>query len=169
MDRSTVDRLIVEHLPVALRFARRLTGDPQLAEEVVQDALCLVLRHWRSFRGDAAFGTWLLRIVVNADRDRRRRQRKVLPMPVGDVVSKAVQPVAEAEAHELHARIRTAIDDLPDRQREVALLSLGEGLSAREVAQVLDTTEANVHTCLHLARKRIAQAIGVDFARRGPS
>ena len=120
-------------------------------------------------RGGCRSGTWLLRIVVNADRDRRRRQHRVLPMPGGDVVSKAVQPVAEAEAHELHARVRAAIDDLPERQREVAVLSLGEGLSAREVAQVLDTTEANVHTCLHLARKRIAQTIGVDYARRESS
>ena len=52
---------------------------------------------------------------------------------------------------------------------EVALLSLGEGLPAREVALVLETTEANVHTCLHLARKRIARAIGVDYARPDPT
>jgi RNA polymerase sigma-70 factor, ECF subfamily len=169
MDKSTVDRLIVEHLPAALRFARRLTGDSHHAEEVVQEALCLVLRHWRSFRGEASFGTWLLRIIVNVDRDRRRKQRRVLPLPAGDVMSSTMQPVAQAEANELHARVRAAIDQLPDRQREVALLSLGEGLSAREVAEVVDTTEANVHTCLHLARKRIARAIGVDCARRESS
>ncbi len=167
MDRDTVDRLVVEHLPVALRFAQRLAGDPQAAEELVQDALCQVLRRWGSFRGEATFRTWLLKIVVNADRDRRRRrQPEVLPMPNDGVVSPVVQPAAEAEARELHARIRAAIEDLPERQREVALLGLGEGLSAREVAQLLDTTEANVHTCLHLARKRIARVIGVDYARR---
>ena len=52
------------------------------------------------------------------------------------------------------------------RQREVALLSLGEGLPASEVAYILATTEANVYTCLHLARKRIAEAIGVNYSRR---
>jgi RNA polymerase sigma factor (sigma-70 family) len=69
-------------------------------------------------------------------------------------------------AAELNQRIRTEIDRLPERQREVALLSLGEGTSAGEVAYILQTTEANVHTCLHLARKRIAQAIGFDYARQ---
>jgi DNA-directed RNA polymerase specialized sigma24 family protein len=48
----------------------------------------------------------------------------------------------------------------------VALLSLGEGLAASDVALVLETTEANVHTCLHLARKRIAKAIGVNYSRQ---
>ena len=169
MDRSTVDRLVVEHLPAALRFAQRLTGDANLAEDVVQEALCLVLRRWRSFRGDATFGTWLLKIVLNVDRDRRRRQRDLLPIPAEDVTSKTAGPVDQAMADELHARLRSAIDRLPDRQREVALLSLGEGLAASEVAQVLDTTEANVYTCLHLARKRIAQVIGFDYANREPT
>ena len=166
MDRSTVDRLMVEHLPIALRFARRLTGDSHLAEEVVQEAICLVLRRWRSFRGDASFSTWLLRIVVNVDRDRRRKQRDVLPMPTDELPSKTAQPIAHAEANEIHARVRAAINELPDRQREVAFLSLAEWLSSSQVAEVLDITEANVHTCLHLARKRIAQAIGVDCMSR---
>jgi RNA polymerase sigma-70 factor (ECF subfamily) len=136
MDRSTVDRLIVEHLPVALRFARRLAGDPDHAEDVVQDALCQVLRHWRSYRGEASFRTWLLRIVVNADRDRRRKHRDVLPMTEREVMSRDDQPDAGAAANELHAKIRAAITELPDRQREIALLCLGEGLSAKEVAEV---------------------------------
>ena len=62
--------------------------------------------------------------------------------------------------------IRVAIHNLPDRQREIALLSLGEGLKPTEVATILQTTEANVHTCLHLARKRIAKAIGIKYVQR---
>lgn len=169
IDRSAVDRLVVEHLPAALRFALRLTGDAQIAEDIVQDALCLVLRRWRSFRGEASFGTWMLKIVINVDRDRRRRQRKVMPMPAGEMTSQAPLPVDQAAANELHARVRAAIDRLPQRQREVLLLSFGEGLAAREVARVLATTEANVHTCLHLARRRIAQAIGVDSVHPEPT
>ncbi len=169
MDRSTVDRLVVEHLPIALRFAQRLTGDVQLAEEVVQETLCLVLRRWRSYRGDAAFGTWLLKIVVNVDRDRRRRTRDLLPLPAEDVASKSGGPVDHAIADELQTRLRAAIDRLPDRQREVALLSIGEGITTSEVAMILDISQANVHTSLHLARKRIAKTIGFDHANREPT
>ena len=46
-------------------------------------------------------------------------------MPTDEVTSKAAQPMAQAEANELHARVRAAINELPDRQREVALLCLG--------------------------------------------
>jgi RNA polymerase sigma-70 factor (ECF subfamily) len=158
--------LVVEHLPRALRFALRLTGDANTAEDVVQEALCRVLKSWRSYRGDAAFGTWLLQIVVNVDRDRRRRQRPVKPISWGEVIDDSSPPQEHVAVSELRADVRAAIEALPDRQREVALLSLGEGLAARDIALVLETTEANVHTCLHLARKRIAKAIGVNYSRQ---
>ena len=106
---------------------------------------------------------------MNADRDRRRRQRNALPLTEREVISRGDQPDVDAAANELHARIRAAIAELPDRQREVTILSLGEGLPAKEVAKVLGTTVANVHTCLHLARKQIARVIGVEYARREPS
>ena len=169
IDRNAVDRLVVENLPQALRFARRLTGDSNTAEDVVQDALCLILKRWRSFRGESSFCTWMLQIVMNVDRDRRRRRRKVVPILSEDIASNQSQPADEAAADELHARIRDAIDNLPERQREVALLSLGEGLPAREVAGMLQTTEANVHTCLCLARKRIAQVVGIVASQRDRS
>jgi RNA polymerase sigma-70 factor (ECF subfamily) len=166
IDRHTVDQLVVAHLPAALRLARRLVNNPDAAEEIVQEALCRVLSRWKSFRGEASFSTWMMQIVVNAARDRGRRQRDSSELLPGMRDSSAAEPNEQLAANELGEIIRTAIDGLPERQREVALLSLGEGLGASEVAYILQTTEANVHTCLHLARKRIAQAIGVDYARR---
>ena len=156
IDRSTIDRLVVDHLPVALRFAMRLSGNAHTAEDVVQEALVRVLRQWPGYRAEASFRTWMLQIVLNVDRDRRRRQRPARPMPPDEPASAAPLPAEQAAADELHAEIRAAIDRLPTRQREVALLSLGEGLPAGEVAEILETTEANVYTCLHLARRRIA-------------
>src|SRR5688572_28310866 len=81
IDRRSVDQLVVEHLPVALRLAQRLTNDPDTAEDVVQEALCRVLKRWKSYRGEATFSTWMMQIVVNVDRDRRRRWRKTDELP----------------------------------------------------------------------------------------
>ena len=162
IDRNQVDRLVVEHLPAVLRFALRLTGDEHAAEEVVQETLCRVLNRWRSFRGDAAFKTWMLQIVVNVDRDRRRR-RPFQPLPPESEARGSTEAADQAVVAETKNTIRAAIDQLPERQREVALLSFGEGLAAGEIAQVLEISDANVHSCLHLARKRIAQAIGFDY------
>jgi RNA polymerase sigma-70 factor, ECF subfamily len=165
MDRHTVDRLVVEHLPAALRLAQRLTRDANTADDVVQESLCRVLGRWKSFRGEATFRTWMMQIVVNVDRDRRRRQRERHELVPAHCDPSATEPCVQAAATELRDAILTAIDGLPDRQREVTLLSLGEGLAAADVAYILETTAANVHTSLHLARKRIAKAIGVNFSR----
>src|SRR5689334_10978874 len=100
IDRHTVDQLVVEHLPVALRFAQRLTNDPDVASEIVQEALCRVLKQWKTFRGEAAFSTWLMQIVVNVDRDRRRRQDRFGPPP-DDIASPAASPNEHIAAAEL--------------------------------------------------------------------
>jgi RNA polymerase sigma-70 factor (ECF subfamily) len=166
IDRRTVDQLVVEHLPAALRLARRLAPDANTAEDVVQEALCRVLVQWKSFRGEASFSTWMMQIVVNVGRDRRRRQRGSCELPTDLTAPDAAEPNEHAVVVELNEAICAAIDALPDRQREVALLALGEGLNASEVAYILQTNEANVHACIHLARKRIAKEIGVNFARQ---
>ncbi len=160
MDRSEVDRLVVEHLPTALRFAQRLTGNADLAEDLVQESLCRVLRHWRSYRADASFATWLLQIVVNADRDRRRR-RVTRPLLSDSVSAPLSHPADALVADEQRARLRATIDALPDRQREIALLCLDKGLSAQQAAEVLGTTVANVYANIHLVRKRLASALGL--------
>jgi RNA polymerase sigma-70 factor, ECF subfamily len=169
LDRRDVDRLVVEHLPAALRFALRLTRDDHAAEDVVQESLCRVLRQWRTYRGEASFKTWFLQIVVNVDRDRRRRFHITEPMDEQFLASPTPLPPELAAAAELNEELRTAVDRLPERQREVALLTWGEALAADEIAQVLSISEASVYTNLHLARKRIAAAIGVDSAGRKPS
>lgn len=162
-DRSDIDRLVVEHLPVALRFAQRLTGRSDTAEELVQETLCRVLERWESYRGQAKFETWMLQIVVNVERDRRRRQRNVDELPPEQLTQHSPTVHQQMAADELHEQIRQEIARLPDRQREVAVLSLGEGYSAVETAEILGISVANVHTCLHLARKRIGAAIDMDY------
>jgi RNA polymerase sigma-70 factor (ECF subfamily) len=166
IDRQDVDRLVVEHLPAALRFALRLCGDQHVAEDVVQEAMCRVLRQWRAFRGASSFKTWFLQIVLNAGRDRRRRMRVVEPLDDGALPGSTPTPVELAAVAELGQELRIAINHLPERQREVALLAWGETLDVDEIAMVLGVSEANVYTNLHLARKRIADAIGVDSMGR---
>src|SRR5215831_6144666 len=72
-DRAQFDRLVSASLPAALRFAVRLTGRLDTAEEVVQEAMLAASRSWKTYRGEAQFRTWLLRIVVNAYRNQLGR------------------------------------------------------------------------------------------------
>ena len=169
VDRTAIDRLVVEHLPMALRMALRLSGDADTAEDLVQETLCRVLKQWRTYRGEASFRSWLLQIQVNVDRDRRRRRGHQSINDVEETVAKSASVAEAATAAELHRQVRSEIDRLPERQREVALLSWGEGLAAGEIAVVLGITEANAHATLHVARKRLAKALGIDYARSDQS
>ena len=170
LNRQTVDRLVVEHLPLLLRVARRLTGEASLAEDLVQETLRRVLARWRTYRGEAPFEAWMLRVLMNVNRDRQRRTRHA-PLYaseefVDELPSASPGPHEDLIEDELHDQIRCAVDALPERQREVALLVFGEGQTAAQVAQALGITTANVHASLHLARKRIANVVGYENSRR---
>lgn len=161
-DRDQLDRLVVEQIPAALAFAQRLTGSSDEADDVVQEALTKVLQHWRRYRGEAQFSTWMLGIVLNVIRDRRRRRPPPKPLST-DVADGRPQAAEYVDASELAERVRAAIDSLPERQREVALLALVEGVPPSDVANLLDTTPANIYTTLHHVRKKLIHVI--DFAR----
>lgn len=158
LDRATFDRLVLEYLPACQRFAVRLTGDVDAAEEVVQEAMVRVARGWTSFRGESKFQTWLFRIVVNAWYDRRRRRKG--GEEVGDVEDRrAAGPVGEAVGKELGEIVAHAVSTLPPRQREVVVMVVYEQMRISEVAGVLGVTEQTVRTSLHLGRERLRQKL----------
>lgn len=158
-DPVSLDRLVLEHLAAALRFAVRLTGNRDSAEELVQEALLRAVRRWTSFRGEAAFRTWFFQIVINLFRDR-------LDQPAAASLSTADEQADWPDAHvvappelvlaaELEERIAREVSRLPPRQREVLVLVAYEGLAPREVAKIVSISEANVHSTLSAARSRL--------------
>ena len=168
-DSSNIDRLVVEHLPAALRLAVRLTGDRDTAEELVQEALLRVARGWRKFRGDAAFRTWLFRIVINVFRDSLRRRRLSVASLEDEAVDvpdpRGASPPSAAAAQELAERVAAEVSRLPPRQREVMVLLVFEGMTTKQTAALLEITEQNVHATLSVARahlqKRLAPFLDV--------
>jgi RNA polymerase sigma-70 factor (ECF subfamily) len=160
-DRDSFDRLMREHVPAAQRFAIRLTGDAHEAEEVVQDALLRVARSWQTFRGEASFQTWLLRIVIHAAHDRRMARPVAATLP-DDPPDKgtSVDPAVLASAADLGERIARLVSALPPRQREALVLTAYEGLSVAETAAVLATSEQNVRTNVHFARRKLREQLG---------
>jgi RNA polymerase sigma-70 factor, ECF subfamily len=156
---ATLDQLVLEHLPAALRFATRLTGDADRGEDLVQESLLRAVRAWTTFRGEAAFRTWFFRIVINVFRD---RLDKLPPegLPIDEnrpefIDSTHAQPLEAAMAEELGRLIAKEVSRLPPRQREVLVLTAFEGLSASEVADVAGISEGNVHSTLSAARTRL--------------
>jgi RNA polymerase sigma-70 factor (ECF subfamily) len=160
-DRDSFDRLMLEHLQIAQRFAVRITGDADAAEDVVQNALVRAARSWQTFRGQSSFSTWLLRIVLNAAHDRRAAaaRRDESPLEDDPVDARSIDPAALASAADLGERIAQLISALPARQREALVLIAYEHLTTAEAAEVMETTEQNVRTNVHLARQKLKQQL----------
>ena len=167
VDRDTFDRLMLEHLSAALRFAIRLLGDPHEAEDLVQDAMLRAARNWQSFRGQSTFRTWLFQILINAFRDRLRGKRAPAEVMDDDVADRrAIDPLIATQGAELAEIVATHISSLPPRQREVLVLLTYEQVSVSEAAKLLATSEQNVRTNLHFARERLKKDLSAYLSEK---
>ena len=166
--------LLQTHGPRLLSVARRLMRDEQDARDCLQDAFLLAFRSIDRFEGKAKVGTWLHRIVVNACL-MRLRSRKSKPeelvnplLPVFDEYGFRNGPtwVESSGAHELmeraevRARVRKAIDGLPENYRIVLILRDIEEQSTERAAELLGLTQSAVKVRLHRARLALRQRIG---------
>jgi len=151
------------HAGRALAVARRILGNEALAEEMVQDAFLRVWINAPRWRPEAAFRTWLYRIVVNLCLNARRRAGD-LPLAAADhVADPAAAADEQLEARERDRLVAAAVDALPARQRAAIVLTYQEGLSNAEVAAVLDTSVSGVETLLVRAKRALRAALGEQF------
>jgi RNA polymerase sigma-70 factor (ECF subfamily) len=158
----TLDRLVHMHLKDALQLAVRLSGRADSAEEIVQEALLRVAKSWKTFRGEAEFRTWLFRIVINVFRDwlkRRESSASLDGLEESLPDRKADQPDSAMLRKEFQTIVAERVSALPPRQREVLVLMTYEELTAAQTALVLDISEANVHSTLHVARERLRREL----------
>ena len=166
-DPTAAEDLVAAYGDRAYRLATRITGNPQDAEEAVQDAFLSAIRKIDSFRGESAFGSWLYRIVANAayQRCRSRRGRGAdisldELLPAFDEHGRHVAPVPDwsmsvddpARQTELRIVLSAAIDKLPADYRAVVVLRDIEERPHREIAEILGLTVVNVKMRVHRAR-----------------
>ena len=161
-DERAFRTLAERHAGAALRLARRILGNEAMAEDVVQDALLRVWINAPRWRPEAAFRTWLYRIVVNLCLSARRRAAD-LPLDAAEQIPDAgLTPDEQLRQRERDQRLEAAIDALPQRQRAAIVLTYQEGLSNADVAEVLDTSVSSVETLLVRARRTLRAAFGSD-------
>ena len=152
------------------RTARAILKDDSLAEDALQEAYLAAFRHMDEFRGDAALGTWLTRIVVNQALQalrRTRRDRVVVPFEESDAQHEALNvadsPDTGPENMLLRAQTRRLIerniDALPEGYRTVFVLREVEDLTVEETAAALDIPPATVRTRLFRAKARLRESL----------
>ncbi len=152
--------LVRPHLPMLYRIAAREARHESLAEDAVQEALVIVHERLDRYQPGTSFKAWLAAIVVNRARtlargERRRVAREEAALPPQPSPS----PAARVEGRALVNRVRDALDALPPKRRQAAILRLDGGLSHGEIAEVLGSTEASVRVLVHLAMKALREAL----------
>lgn len=169
-DLAAFEPLVEKYRQRVGRLAFNVLRDSEEARDVAQDAFIRAWQALPSFKGQSAFYTWLFRIAMNAAQD-RLRQRGVHGRAFGTervpeeemdrvMVDPDPRPDTTALRAEERARIRQALDTLSDSHRAIIMLSDLEGLSYREIADVLDIPMGTVMSRLHNARKRLKDALG---------
>ena len=145
-----------EHQVIAFRTAYVITGSAADAEEVVQDAFVKAYRARGRFREGAPFRPWLLAIVANEARNRRRstaRRARLRAATVEERPSADAAPSPEAAllVREQRAQLLAAIDTLGEEQRQAVACRYLLGLSERETAAVLGCRPGTVKSRLSRA------------------
>jgi RNA polymerase sigma-70 factor (ECF subfamily) len=143
-DDSSLTALVHRHHGAAYRLARSMTKDDDAAQDVVQDAFLKAFRALDGFRGDASFRTWLLTITANEARGALRRSVRLRVTGLDDiapVASGAVSPADAAVRADESTRARRMLETLPEKQRLSIALRIDEGLSFREIGEVIGSSE----------------------------
>lgn len=156
---ATFQQALVQLLPRLRGLALSYCGSQADAEDAVQQTCERALRHWRQWRGSGELEHWLLKILVNTWRDERRYRQ--LRCSAGAVPqSPPLDESSDAETEAYLDQIRANILRLPSGQREVLLLVVGEGLSYKVAAQVLDVPIGTIMSRLARARQTLVEALG---------
>ena len=163
-DRAAFDGLVAAHQEVAFRTAYLVLGDAGEAEDAAQEAFVKAYGAMDRFREGSPFRPWLLKIVGNAARNRRRSggRRRHLELRVASMIPAAeAAPSAEAEvlAVERRSLLVAAIDGLPPDDRLVISARYFLDLSEAEIAELAGIPRGTVKSRLSRARGRLADAL----------
>lgn len=155
----SVEQLFAQIYPGLLRYCVRMAGDPDMGEDLAQEAFVRLLD--RRVEGRLPqLRAWLYKVATHLMRERARvganRRRLLEENPV----LPGGEPTPDEELHRLERirRVRRALDELGERDRTLLLLR-EEGFSYEELAGVLEVKPASVGTLLARARRRLAAAL----------
>ncbi|MFF2848052.1 RNA polymerase sigma factor [Streptomyces sp. NPDC058001] len=162
-DEDAFEALVRRHGSLLLNLATRVLGDRVEAEDAVQDAFVSAWRRLPEYRGDAAFRTWMYRIVTNRCLNVLRARRPAARL---DAVPEPAAPEYEgsparvAESHEAMRDLAVALGDLSPEQRACWVLRELHSQSYEEIAEAVGISQQAVRGRIFRARRRLTEAMG---------
>ncbi|MBX3643573.1 MAG: RNA polymerase sigma factor [Rubrivivax sp.] len=179
-DAAAFATIMRRHNRLLFRTARGLLSDDAEAQDVVQETYLRAFVSMHGFRGDAALGTWLARIAINAALDLQRKKGRFLvldadaaaadPEPEAAMSDRVApeSPEAAAARTELRGFLQTAIDRLPPIYRSVFMLRAVEELSVEETALCLGVSHEVVKTRFLRSRAMLRETLGARIEAEAP-
>jgi len=176
-DRSAFDVLVLRWDRKIQGAIYRLIGSEEDARDLCQEAFLKAYRGLSAFKGEARFSSWLYQIALNLCRDRMRRRRGRTLVSLDALEADGHAPVLRDDTTALDLvltrdpqhRVKAAVLALPEEQREVIVLKEYEGLTFRQIADVLDLPVSTVKTRLYrgldkLKERLSREGVGVGVA-----
>lgn len=161
-DRGAFEALVGSAFPALVRFCGSLAREEGRALDLAQETALRALGGIRSFRGESRFTTWLMTIARNVWLNERARhwvKRERGDDALDARPGRADGPLEIAAGRELEERLAEAVAALPEDQRTALLLCDRDGLSYREIAEVMGCPLGTVMSRIHYARKRLREAL----------
>lgn len=156
-DASAFERLYRIHAARIHSLARRMTS-AEHADELTQDVFVRAWEKLSTYRGEAAFGTWLYRLAVNLILGQRAKNSRIRErLQGGEKMLEAMH--SRAETVELAVDFESAIERLPDGARQVFVLHDVEGFKHKEIGEMLGVTAGTSKAQLHRARMALRQYV----------
>lgn len=177
-DRAEFARLVDAYSAPIYRLGMKMLGNPQDAEDVLQNTFLNALTHLADFEGRSSVSTWLYRIASNEALMLLRRKKNTVNLddfqpedaeetPLPEVfVDWSALPENELLSGESKQALDAAVKKLPESLRMVFFLRDIEGISIKDTAEILNLTETNVKTRLLRARMFLREQLSVYYGER---
>ena len=163
-DDSAFGAIVEQHAAEVAALANRLLGWPGDVDDVVQEVFIAALVGLKKFRGESSLRTWLFTITVNKCRSfrfrRLRHLRSVTLEEAAALESRDRSGEKAALDQETLARVRRAVQVLPQKYREIVVLRYLQGLEVSEIRELLGITNNVMQVRLNRARKRLREQLG---------
>jgi len=151
--------LFERHQTMLFNFFLRLTGNRAASEDLVQEVFIRILKYRAGYQGDSRFVVWMFQIARNAHVDflRKRKGEVALDDQFVEAPSREPRPEERLEVDQEAALVRRALDRLPDKKKEILLLSRFQDLKLREIAELFDCQVGTVKVQVHRALKDLSR------------
>ncbi|MGN6463054.1 MAG: sigma-70 family RNA polymerase sigma factor [Pseudolabrys sp.] len=142
-------------------FARSISGNPDWADDLVQETMLRALTNINTFQPGTNLGAWLTTILRNCFLSDLRKRRNEVEDADGSY-AEALRSVPEQEGLLEFKEFRAALGEIPYEQREALLLVGAAGLSYEDTATICQTTTGTIKSRINRARSRLAALLSID-------